>query len=350
MSIDQARQPSGVPTGGQFSATVHAEPAVTLDAAPGLTVTGELDDETRRLTDILGQATLVDVEPTRGGTVRWLVAGAQGMLGQDLVRAVLARGDDVTAVDRDEVDITDPAAAMEAVAGHAVVVNCAAFTAVDAAEEQEGTAFSVNAVGPANLARAAAHHGARIVQVSTDYVFDGVATVPYPEDAPIAPRSAYGRTKAAGEWAVRAEAADHLIVRTAWLYGAAGGCFPKTIARVVPERGAAQVVADEVGQPTWTVDLADLIMRLIDAKAPSGTYHGTSSGRTSWYDFARAIVPANGGDLTAVTPTTSAAYGRPAPRPEFSVLAHEALVRVGVTPIGDWDERWSLAASKVLDA
>lgn len=281
--------------------------------------------------------------------MRWMVVGALGMLGQDVVAALERRGADVTAVDRDEVDITDPVAALDAVAGHAVVVNCAAWTAVDAAEENEGSAFAVNAVGPANLARAAARHSARLVQISTDYVFDGAAMTPYPVDAPIAPRSAYGRTKAAGEWAVRAEAPDHLIVRTAWLYGAHGSSFPKTIARVFRERGSVSVVADETGQPTWSADLADLVLRLVDAGAPTGTYHGTSGGRTTWFDFARAVVAASGGDPDLVSPTTAAQFGRPAPRPSFSVLDHAALTDVGIAPIGDWAERWAAAAPAVLE-
>lgn len=280
--------------------------------------------------------------------MRWLVAGSAGMLGQDLVELLRDRGDEVTAVDRDEVDITDPVATLAAVAGHDVVVNCAAWTAVDPAETNEGGAFAVNAVGAASLARAAAAHGARMVQISTDYVFDGLATSPYPEDAPMAPAGAYGRTKAAGEWAVRAEAADHLIVRTAYLYGARGACFPKTIARAGRERGSLDVVDDQVGQPTWTRDLADLVVRMVDAQVPSGTYHGTSTGHVSWCGFARAVVAAAGLDPEIVHPTTSAAYVRPAPRPAYSVLGHDRLRAVGVAPIGDWAERWAVASAEVL--
>jgi dTDP-4-dehydrorhamnose reductase len=280
--------------------------------------------------------------------VRWLVTGSNGMLGQDLVALLGARGHEVVAVDRDDVDITDPGAVRAAVTGYDVVANVAAYTAVDAAEEQEAAAFTVNAVGPALLAAAAHATGARIVQISTDYVFDGAGTQPYPEDAPVAPRSAYGRTKAAGEWAVRANAADHLVVRTAWLYGAQGGCFPKTIARVAAERGGVDVVADQVGQPTWTVDLADLVERLVAAGAPAGTYHGTSQGSTSWFEFAQAAVASAGLDPQIVRPTTSEAFVRPAPRPAYSVLGHDALRAVGVEPIGDWAERWAQAAGGVL--
>lgn len=276
--------------------------------------------------------------------MRWSVVGARGMLGQDLVSLLRERGETVTALDRQEVDVTGDVALDPA----DVVVNCAAYTAVDAAETEEAAAFAVNALGAANLARAARAAGARLVHVSTDYVFAGDATAPYGEDAPPAPRSAYGRTKASGEWAVRAEHPDHLVVRTAWLYGAHGPCFPRTIARVAAERGGLDVVADQVGQPTWTGDLADLIHRLVDAGAPAGTYHGTSSGQVSWHGFAQAVVAAAGLDPRIVRETTSADLVRPAPRPAYSVLGHAGLRAVGVAPIGDWADRWDRAAALVL--
>jgi dTDP-4-dehydrorhamnose reductase len=275
--------------------------------------------------------------------VRWVVTGAHGMLGQDLVEVL--DGYDVVPLDRADLDITDAGATAEALAGADVVVNCAAYTAVDAAEEDEAAAFAVNAVGAANVARAARLAGARVVHVSTDYVFDGAATQAYPVDAPVAPRSAYGRTKAAGEWAVRAENPDHLVVRTAWLYGAHGACFPKTIARVAAERGGLDVVSDQVGQPTWTADLAALVRRLVEAGAASGTYHGTSGGSCSWHEFAQEVVAAAGLDREIVRPTTSEAFVRPAPRPAFSVLSHEGMP---VPAIGDWRERWQEASAVVL--
>ena len=280
--------------------------------------------------------------------MRWLVVGANGMLGQDLTAILEHRGERVVGVDRDAVDITDGKASAGLARGFDVVVNCAAHTAVDRAEEEEAAAFAVNAVGAANVARACRVAGARLVHISTDYVFDGSGTEPYPEHAPLAPRSAYGRTKAAGEWAVRAECPDHLLVRTAWLYGANGPCFPLAIARLARERGSVDVIDDQVGQPTWTADLADLVHRLVVAEVPAGTYHGTSSGRTSWYGFAQAAVRSAGLDPAVVHPTTSAAFVRAAPRPAFSVLAHDTLVAVGVQPIGDWAERWAAAAGAML--
>ena len=281
--------------------------------------------------------------------MRWLVTGASGMLGTDLVDVLRRADEDVTAATRATLDLSDPAAVLAGVAGHDVVVNTAAWTAVDDAEAHEAEAAEVNADVPRLLARAAREHSARLVHLSTDYVFDGSAGQPYAEDAPTAPASAYGRTKALGEQAVREELpAGHLLVRTAWLYGAHGSCFPTTIARLARERGSVSVVDDQVGQPTWTRDVAGLVLALVRAGAPAGTYHATSSGRCSWFDFARLVVAAAGLDPSAVQPTSSAAFVRPAPRPSYSVLGHEALHRLGLPPIASWDSRWAAAAPVVL--
>jgi dTDP-4-dehydrorhamnose reductase len=281
--------------------------------------------------------------------VKWLVTGSDGMLGTDLVEVLRSSGEDVTATTLTTLDITDDGAVETTVEGHDVVVNTAAWTAVDDAEKNEPAAAAVNAEAPRLLARAARQHGARLVQVSTDYVFDGSARTPYAEDAPTAPTSAYGRTKASGEQAVREELPDgHLLVRTAWLYGAHGGCFPKTIARVARERGGVDVVNDQEGQPTWTRDVADLIVRLVHADAPSGTYHATSSGQCTWYDFAQMVVVAAGLESSTVQPTTSESVEGAARRPAYSVLGHEALHRIGLTPIDEWEQRWAVAAPAVL--
>ena len=282
---------------------------------------------------------------------RWLVAGSQGMLGQDMV-AALSRGSgahEVTAADRTSLDVTDPDACLAAVAGHDIVVNAAAWTAVDDAETHEAQAFAVNAVGAANLARACSVVGARMVQVSTDYVFAGDATSPYAEDAALAPRSAYGRTKAAGEWAVRTYLpTTSWVVRTAWLYGAHGPNFVKTMARLAAERDTVSVVDDQRGQPTWTFDVAAAILRLVEAEAPFGTYHGTSSGETTWFGFAQEIFRLLGHDPGRVLPTTSDAFTRPAPRPAYSVLGHEAWQRAGLDPLPLWHE--SLTATLPIAA
>ena len=285
--------------------------------------------------------------------MRWMVLGARGMLGVDLVDTLVAAGRDVVALGRAECDVLDPASVAAAVATHSpdVVVNCAAWTDVDGAETAEDDAFALNATAPRHLAEALRATRARLVQVSTDYVVGPGHTSPIAEDAPLQPEGAYARTKAAGEEAVREVLPDrHLIVRTAWLYGAHGACFPKTIVRVARERGALSVVDDQVGQPTWTRDLADLVVRLVDADVPAGTYHGTSGGQASWFEFARAAVASAGLDPAIVSPTDSASFPRPAPRPAYSVLGHGALDRVGVAPIGPWTERWAAAAAEVLSA
>ncbi len=282
---------------------------------------------------------------------RWLVVGSYGMLGQDLVAALGAvpGAHTVTGVDRDLVDITDPDACLGAVAGQDIVVNAAAWTAVDEAETHEAQAFSVNAIGAANLARACSASGARMVQVSTDYVFAGDATRPYAEDAPLAPRSAYGRTKGAGEWAVRTYLpSTSWVLRTAWLYGAHGPNFVKTMARLATERDTVSVVDDQRGQPTWTVDLAGAIVRLVEAQAPFGTYHGTSSGETTWFGFTQEIFRLLGHDPARVLPTTSDAFVRPAPRPAYSVLGHDAWERASVAGLPEWRKSLAVAVADVV--
>lgn len=281
--------------------------------------------------------------------MRWLLTGAGGMLARDCIEVLDAAGQDVTGLTHSDLDITRPEAVDEAVSGVAVVLNCAAWTAVDAAETEEAAAFQVNAVGPAVLARAATRRGALMVQVSTDYVFDGSSRTAYESGDELRPMSGYGRTKAAGEWAVRAEAPDnHLIVRTAWLYGAGGRCFPRTIATVARERDDVPVVDDQFGQPTWTRDVAGFIHRLVDAGVPTGTYHATSSGKASWFDFATEVCRSAGLGTGVLSRTTSATFSRPAPRPSYSVLGHAAAEEAGIASIADWRERWDKAAGEVL--
>ena len=279
---------------------------------------------------------------------RWLVTGAGGMLAHDLLPALAGAGHTVTALRRSDLDITDTNACRAAVEGHEVVANLAAWTAVDEAQTHEGDAFAVNAVGAANVAAACALTGARMVQVSTDYVFSGDSDSPYAVDAPIAPRSAYGRTKAAGEWAVLAHCPSALVVRTAWLYGACGPNFATTMARLASERETVSVVDDQRGQPTWTGDLAAAIVRLVDADAPGGLWHGTSAGETTWFGFARAVFEELGLDPDRVRPTTTDAFPRPAPRPANSVLGHERWAATGIEPLPDWRDALHAAAPSLL--
>ena len=270
---------------------------------------------------------------------RYLVTGAGGMLGTDL-RAAL-EGRDATFVARADLDITDPAAVDALVAAQLatgdVVINAAAYTAVDDAESHEDEAHAINAVGAGLVAAAAARSGARVVQISTDYVFDGTATTPYAEGAPRHPMSAYGRTKAEGEERVLAANPDRAyVVRSAWLYGEHGPNFAKTMLRLAAERPTVDVVTDQIGQPTWTRDLAEQIMRLLDSDAPAGIYHGTNGGTASWFDFARLIFELGGYDPESIRPTDSASFVRPAPRPAYSVLGHDAWFGAGIDPLRDW--------------
>jgi dTDP-4-dehydrorhamnose reductase len=281
--------------------------------------------------------------------MRILVTGAGGMLGRDLVTVLSTGGDEVTAVKRGELDITDAAAVSAAVPGHDVVVNAAAWTDVDGAEDHETEATRVNGLGPHLLAAACAESGARLVHVSTDYVFDGSATSPYPEDAVLTPRSAYGRSKAAGENAVRALLpGSSYVVRTAWLYGEHGSSFVRTMAALEASRDTLDVVDDQVGAPTWTREVASAVQRLVISGAPAGTYHATAAGQTSWFGLARAVFEELGADPSRVRPTTTDKFPRPAPRPAYSVLGHHAWQRAGLESLGDWRPMLTEAAPVVL--
>ncbi|MEV4755045.1 dTDP-4-dehydrorhamnose reductase [Micromonospora sp. NPDC049559] len=275
-------------------------------------------------------------------TGSWLVTGAGGMLGRDLTEALGARsGRAFTAATRADLDLTDPAAVAAAVAGHRVVINAAAWTDVDGAETDEAAATAVNGDGVANLARACADSGALLLSVSTDYVFPGDATRPYPEDAPTAPINAYGRSKLAGEQAVaRLLPRTGYVVRTAWLYGAHGRNFVDTMLRLARQREQLDVVDDQRGQPTWSYELAERLIDLADAalagRAPAGTYHGTAAGETTWFGLARAAFALRGLDPARIRPTTSDKFRRPAARPSYSVLGHDRWAAAGLPPMSDW--------------
>jgi dTDP-4-dehydrorhamnose reductase len=189
------------------------------------------------------------------------------------------------------------------------------------------------------LAEACRERGAWLVQVSTDYVFDGRATSPYAEEARPDPQGAYGRTKLAGELAVQSVLPNaHYLVRTAWLYGINGGNFVRTMLRLEGERETVSVVTDQVGQPTYARDLARQVIALLEARPPAGTFHGTNSGEVSWFDFTREIFRLAGADSARVLPTTSAEFVRPAPRPAYSVLGHERWADAGLVPMRPWQE------------
>lgn len=268
--------------------------------------------------------------------MRVLVTGAGGMLATDVCEVLSAH--DVTAVTRVQLDIENSLDVASMVEGHDVVVNAAAYTKVDDAETHEEAAYGVNALGAENLAHACRTAGARLIHISTDYVFNGRASTPYSEDAPRDPVSAYGRTKAAGEEFVLAVYGEgSAIVRTAWLYGVHGPNFVDTMLRLAGERETLQVVDDQRGQPTWSLDLARQISLLIDSGVPSGIFHGTNAGETTWFGLARRAFELCGLDPERIQPTDSSSFVRPAPRPAYSVLGHDAWARAGIEPMRDWN-------------
>jgi dTDP-4-dehydrorhamnose reductase len=274
------------------------------------------------------------------------------MLGRNLAGLLAQRGDvRLTALDRADLDITDATAVAEAVGEHDVVVNAAAWTDVDGAEEAEERATAVNGDAVATLAAACATTGAVLLQVSTDYVFAGDAHSPYAEDAPTAPVNAYGRSKLVGEHAVaRLLPSTGYVVRTAWLYSGHGRNFLTTMLRLAQQQEVLTVVDDQTGQPTSAPALAARLVELGDGalsgRAPAGIYHGTAAGSTTWYGFARAIFAAAGLDPQRVRPATTADFPRPAPRPAYSVLAHDRWARAGLAPMAGWA---SMLAAVVAD-
>jgi dTDP-4-dehydrorhamnose reductase len=256
--------------------------------------------------------------------VNVLLTGAGGMLAHALAPALAERQHSVTALARRELDVTDGAHVYGVLraARPDVVVQCAAYARVDDAERDESSAFAVNATGAAHVAGACREIGARFVYPSSDYVFDGRSRTPYAPAAPTAPRSAYGRTKLAGEAASR-EAGDYLIVRTSWLYGHGGRHFVGTILGRARAGAALRVVDDQRGAPTWTRDLAVLVVSLLEQDVPAGVYHATNAGDASWFELAAAALRLAG--LNAVlTPVSTAVFADTAPtfaeRPQYSVL------------------------------
>ena len=286
-------------------------------------------------------------------TFAFLVTGMGGQLASDFVDVARPLGQTVfcKGLSRAELDVTDPFAVKDTVAEwcrvvrsdsphhRVVVVNAAAYTAVDAAESDEDTAYAVNATAPALLAQACAANRAQLVHVSTDYVFPGdrVGGPPYDVADEPGPKGAYGRTKLAGELAVRELLPDaSWVVRTAWVYGVTGKNFVKTMARLEAQRDTLTVVADQHGSPTWSRDLAKALWALAREDAPSGTYHCTGGGQTTWHGFAQAVFEELGADPARVLPITSDEYPVPAPRPPYSVLSSRAWQEAGLPLMPDW--------------
>ena len=255
-----------------------------------------------------------------------LVTGGNGQLGHDVASVLQASGVQVIAPPLLELDFTAPASIDAVIAKHRPdwVINCAAYTQVDKAESEADTAFAVNRDAPGQLARAVAGTGGRLLQVSTDFVFDGKASEPYAESSPAQPLSVYGRSKLAGEQAVMEALPNAIILRTAWLYGVNGHNFVKTMLRLAIAGKPLRVVDDQVGSPTWTMDLAKAIAVLLDTNA-CGLFHYTNAGQISWHGFASAILAEAAGagfeiKTREVEPIPTSNYPTPAERPAYSVL------------------------------
>jgi dTDP-4-dehydrorhamnose reductase len=277
------------------------------------------------------------MHPPVADGARWLVTGAHGQLGAEVLRAL--QGKDAVGLARDDLDLTDQDAVESAIADHRpdLVVNTAAYTAVDAAEDDEAAAYAVNALGPAHLAASCARHGARLLQMSTDYVFPGDAREPYDVDAPTGPHTAYGRTKLAGErWVQALLPQSSWIVRTAWVYAVGRHSFVDTMIRLERERDTVDVVDDQCGSPTWASDLAAALVALGGSTAPAGILHCVGGGQTTWCGLARAVFEEVGADPARVRPTTTQASARPARRPAYSVLSDRSWRTAGLPAMPEW--------------
>lgn len=294
--------------------------------------------------------------PPAPATTKVLITGAGGQVGRALLAAVPDNLEAIACTHGD-LDIGAGQAVRDYVGRHrpAVIINAAAYTAVDKAESQVDAALRINAEGPGHLAAAARECGARLLHISTDFVFDGAASVPYRPDAATHPLSVYGRTKLDGERAVlEALPAQSTIVRTAWVYAATGANFVLTMLRVMRANGAARVVADQVGTPTAARSLAETLWRIAANPEIRGIHHWTDAGVASWYDFAVAIAE-EGAELglvppeVTVTPITTADYPTPARRPSYSVLDKSSLAAHGLSPI-HWRKRLRAVLKEIPSA
>jgi dTDP-4-dehydrorhamnose reductase len=286
--------------------------------------------------------------------MKLLIVGSNGQLGKDMAAFCEKAEIEFACADIPEIDITDLTITRRIISltRPDCIINCSAYTAVDAAEKNEASAFAVNAAGVANIATAAVGIGASVVHFGTDYVFDGSAKIPYVETDKVNPKTVYGKSKLAGERLLSEICPEHYIIRIAWLYGRHGENFVKTIRRIAPQKKLAKeplmVVEDQIGTPTWTVDVCRQTIALISTRA-YGLYHSTSEGSCSWYDFARAIVAAAGVDVEIV-PCATSQFPRPAPRPAYSVLENKALKNTGLNRMPQWQEGFNGFLSQEKEA
>lgn len=277
--------------------------------------------------------------------MRIIVTGADGQLGRELVQlpGLAEKNIQILGFGRGGLDVTSLQSCREAVKRYQAdaVIHCAAYTAVDKAEAEPDLAYRINAEGTRNIALAAREFGAKLICVSTDYVFEGTASRPYKESDETNPRTVYGRTKLAGEQEALKAGGKVYIVRTSWVYGRYGRNFVQAISELAKTRDEIQVVMDQIGSPTYTLDLAEFLIQLARTEE-YGIYHASGSGVCSWYQFAQAIVEEIGAKNVKLLPCTTAEFPRPAPRPAYSVLQHGEIQRNGLKDLRHW--RAALAA------
>ena len=284
----------------------------------------------------------------------WLITGASGQLGLALQEVLIQRGIDIVGANSSELDITKPLIVNQLVGftNPSVIINAAAWTDVDAAESNESAAYSVNSLGPQNLAIAARKVDARLVQISTDYVFSGDASTPWSENAANNPQTVYGSTKSKGEnFVLTSLPLNSYVVRTAWLYSPKGKNFAKTMVNLaLNQLDEVRVVNDQIGQPTVAGDLAKQIVDLVLSEAPAGIYHGTNSGQATWFEFAQEIFRLAGADVARVIPVSSSEFPSPAKRPAYSVLSHDAWARTSVPEMRNWKIALEEAMPAIISA
>jgi dTDP-4-dehydrorhamnose reductase len=284
----------------------------------------------------------------------WLITGGSGQLGIAVSQELDKNGIAFDAWSSKDLDIAQSSIVSESIENMSptVIVNCAAWTDVDGAESLESDALRVNSDGPENLAIAAKRCNSKLIHVSTDYVFSGDNQSPWQIADEINPQSAYGRTKAQGESRVLANYSENsFIVRTAWLYSPWGKNFAKTMTELaIKGTGEVRVVNDQVGQPTLAQDLAKQLVELGISSSPAGIYHGTNSGQASWHEFAQEIFSISGADVSRVIPVSSSEFPRPAKRPSYSVLSHDAWANTSVKPLRDWRIALAEAMPAIISA
>ena len=283
----------------------------------------------------------------------WLVVGASGQLGRSMTELLEGESTSYVAMSHHQLDITDAVAIKKVFEDlkPTIVLNAAAWTAVDDAEEHEAEALSVNAQGPANLASSSALINARLIHISTDYVFDGQANIPYTVTSPTEPMNAYGRTKLAGEKAIfESVERNSCVVRTAWLYSEHGKNFAKTMTVRALRGEPVRVVNDQLGQPTSAHDVAQLIWSISQLEKMPSIVHGTNAGQATWFRFAQEIYSQLGADPTLVSPVDTSAFPTIAKRPAYSVLDHADLTPWGLRPMQEWQEGLADSITRIRSA